>query len=34
MQRPNDKILENGVLQEFVNNNITAIFNLTEVMFL
>ena len=31
MQRPNDKILEKGVLQEFINHNITAIFNLTEV---
>ena len=31
MQRPNDKILEKGVLQELINNKITAIFNLTEV---
>lgn len=31
MQRPNDKILEKGILQEFINNKISVIFNLTEV---
>lgn len=31
MQRPNDKILEKGILQEFINNKLSVIFNLTEV---
>lgn len=30
MQRPNDKQLDNGLMQQFIDNNIMAIFNLTE----
>jgi hypothetical protein len=30
MQRPNDKQLDNGLIQQFIDNDIVAIFNLTE----
>lgn len=30
MQRPNEKSLKNGALQDMVNKRVTAVFNLTE----